>query len=26
VAGQAIDHMCEVERRLARSQQEMHPG
>jgi sugar phosphate isomerase/epimerase len=26
VAEQAIDHMCEVERRLARSQQEMHPG
>jgi sugar phosphate isomerase/epimerase len=26
VAGQAIDHMCEVERRLARSQQELHPG
>ena len=26
VAGQAIDHMCEVERRLARSQQEMHQG
>ena len=26
VAEQAIDHMCEVERRLARSQQEMHQG
>jgi sugar phosphate isomerase/epimerase len=27
VAGQAIDHMCEVEQRLAHSQQEeMHPG
>ena len=26
VAEQAIDHMCEVERRLARSQQEMRPG
>jgi sugar phosphate isomerase/epimerase len=26
VAGQAIDHMCEVERRLTHSQQEMYPG
>src|SRR5215212_10355878 len=26
VAGQEIDHMCKVERRLAPSQQEMHPG
>jgi hypothetical protein len=26
VAGQAIDHMREVERRQAHSQQEMHPG
>jgi sugar phosphate isomerase/epimerase len=26
VAEQAIDHVCEVERRLARSQQEMHQG
>jgi sugar phosphate isomerase/epimerase len=26
VAGQAIDHMREVERQLARTQQELHPG
>jgi sugar phosphate isomerase/epimerase len=26
VAGQAIDHMCDVERRLTHSQQEMYPG
>ena len=26
VARQAIDHMREVERRLARTRQEMHPG